>query len=349
VIVTGAGGVGKTTVSAALAVAAARSGRRTLVLTIDPARRLADALGIAELGNRPTPVEAQPGLWAAMLDAAASWEAIVYRHADPLVAERLLENPFFRAIADRFPAAQSYAAGEEMAEYLEARAWETLIIDTPPAGGGIDFFSAPGRMRELVGGKVLRFLTGASLPGRRALYRITTRPMLRIADSVLGGPLLEDVAEFLLDLRTLYDGLARRADAIERYLRSATTLVVTTAEPSAVREARRFFETLPGIAAPPAAVVFNRVLPDTWISDEAPYPDGEIDPATSSELHENLRNWGAEARRQSDARREFAARYATATASVPWQDEAPTSLEALAAMFAAATGLEVAGITSQPS
>lgn len=115
IIIAGAGGVGKTTLSAALGAAIALGGKRTLVLTIDPAKRLADALGVSELTDTPTEIPTQTygphGMWAAMLDASASWEAIIHRYADPEVGARLLANPYFRAIADRFPAAQSYAAG----------------------------------------------------------------------------------------------------------------------------------------------------------------------------------------------------------------------------------------------
>ena len=175
-VITGGGGVGKTTLSAALAVTAAQRGVRTCVVTVDPAKRLADALGVDSLGNHPTAVVSQPDLWAAMLDVSASWEAMVHRHADPDVAARLLEDPFFRALADRFPAAQAYAAGEQMAEHIESHRWDLLVVDTPPAGGGIDFYTAPGRMREMIGGRLLRWLTGASIPGRRAIYRMTARP-----------------------------------------------------------------------------------------------------------------------------------------------------------------------------
>jgi anion-transporting ArsA/GET3 family ATPase len=336
-IVTGAGGVGKTTVSAALAVHSARRGTRTLVLTIDPAKRLADALGIAQLGNDPSPVADEPNLWAAMLDVTASWEAILDRHTEPEIADRLRDNAFFRAIADRFPAAQAYAAGEQLADYLEAGAWELVIVDTPPAGGGIDFFAAPGRMSEMVGGRVLRFLTGAGLPGRRALYRFTARPMFRIADSVLGGPLLEDLAEFLLDLRTLYDGLSMRATTIERYLARSHTLVVTTAQPSALREARRFYEELPDLITTPNGVVFNRFLPADWAGLRPSLPADGLSPEAASELRDNLRNWSAEAHRQTDARTEFAAQYATPTAAIAWRDRAPTTLDALEELVGSGT------------
>jgi hypothetical protein len=205
IVVTGAGGVGKTTLSAAMGVALARTGLKTLVLTIDPAKRLADALGVSTLGDEPTPVATVDGMWAAMLDVSASWEAIIHRYADPDVGDRLLVNPYFRAIADRFPAAQAYAAGERTAEYIESRSYDVIVVDTPPSGGGIDFFRAPATTGDLVSGKLLKWLTGSHLPGRSLLYRFTAKPMLRIADTILGGPMLSDVADFLLDLRTMYD------------------------------------------------------------------------------------------------------------------------------------------------
>ena len=340
-LVTGAGGVGKTTISAALGIAAARSGTRTLVLTVDPARRLADALGLEHLGNDPTPVQNQPHLWAAMLDVTASWEAIIHRHTDPEVAARLEDNAFFRAIADRFPAAQAYAAGEQLAEYLEAGAWELIVVDTPPAGGGIDFFQAPGQMRELVGGMILRVLTGAGMPGRRALYRITARPVLRIADNVLGGALLQEFTEFLMDLRTLYDGLSRRATHIERYLRESTSLVVTTANPTPLREARRFFEELTSIATAPAAVVFNRALPDEWTQRGVDQVlSADFGAATARPiLRDNFRRWAAEARRQQEAREEFAAHFKVPLATVPWAEHPPTTLDALAGLMEVSDGL----------
>jgi anion-transporting ArsA/GET3 family ATPase len=312
---------------------------RTLVLTVDPARRLADALGLEHLGNDPTPVKGAPGLWAAMLDVTASWEAIIHRHTDPEVAARLEDNPFFRAIADRFPAAQAYAAGEQLAEYLEAGAWELVIVDTPPAGGGIDFYQAPGQMRELVGGRILRVLTGAGLPGRRALYRITARPVLRIADNVLGGALLQEFTEFLMDLRTLYDGLARRATNIEEYLEASTTLVVTTANPTPLREARRFFEELEAVASTPAAVVFNRALPNDWTRRDVGHGRELGADVASTTLRDNYRRWAAEARRQREAREEFAAHFKVPLATVPWAEHPPTTLETLAGLMDVSDGL----------
>lgn len=330
VIVTGAGGVGKTTISAGLAVIAARAGKRTLVATVDPARRLADVLGVDELGNQPTPVAGEDGLWAAMLDVTASWEAIVHRHAEAEVAERLVGNPYFRAIADRFPAAQSYAAAEQMAEYIESGFWDVVVVDTPPAAGGIDFFHAPTQMRELIGGRLLRWLTGARLPGRRMLYNVTARPVLRFFDNVLGSALLEEIAEFLLDLRSLYDGLAIRARSIEVLLQRATVLVAATTDPTPLREARRFFTELGEVSVQPAAVVFNRQLPERWAGGEPDHLDVGED--TARLLAFNLKRWGQEAHRSAVAAERFAAQHRAPITSLPWLEDPPTTLDELAAL-----------------
>jgi anion-transporting ArsA/GET3 family ATPase len=316
--------------SAALGVTAARSGVRTLVVTIDPAKRLATALGLKDLGSEPSPHADEPNLWAAMLDASASWKAIARRHAPVEVAERLVDNPFFEAATQHFPASQSYASAEEMANYVETRAWDLVVVDTPPAAGGIEFFSSPAEMRDLVGGRLLRWLTGGALPGRRTLFTFTARPALRIAGTALGSDLLERVAEFLMDLRTIYDGLSRRAAQIEEHFRESRTVVVTTADPAPLREADRFYRDLPEMVPLPDSVVFNRVLPTSWHQTEAP---------TDGPLIENLIRWGAEAHRQADVREEFAAHWKTEVATVAWRPTTPTNLDDLAAMIAEADGL----------
>jgi arsenite-transporting ATPase len=267
-----------------------------------------------------------------MLDVSASWEATVHRHAEPAVATRLLSDPFFRALADRFPAAQAYAAGEQMSEHVESRRWDLIVVDTPPAGGGLDFYTAPARMREVVGGRLLRWLTGASIPGRRALYKVTARPALRLADAVLGGPLLEEIAEFLLDLRSLHDGISRRSKAIELHLQEATSIVVTTAEPTPLREARRFFEELESGPGRPETVVFNRQLPERWtVSRNLRSPD--INPDVRIAARENLARWAAEVRLQHEIKQEFVARYGLHLHEVPWADQSPTSVGALAGLL----------------
>lgn len=321
-LVTGAGGVGKTTVSAALAVAAARAGYETLVLTVDPAKRLATALGLDSLPNTPIANPDLPNLWAAMLDSEASWDEIAKTHAPPDAAERLINSEFFRAITRHFPASQSYAAAEAMAGYLDERAWDVVIVDTPPAAGGIEFFTAPHEFTSLIGGRLFRWLTGAGIPGRKELFNVAARPALRIVDIALGSDLLERVAAFLFDLRTTYDGVRERSKDIERYFKKSTILVVTTSDPAPVIEAARFFKELPGVAQHPAAIAFNRTLPNDW--DEA-----EIATDTPRPLARNLALWAREAQRQETVRDEFAARYRTTVTTIDWQPTAPTDLDSL--------------------
>ena len=228
-----------------------------------------------------------------MLDATASWRAIVERHATPEAAQRLLESEFFTAATGHFPASQSYAAAEEMAAYLEAKVWDLVVVDTPPSAGGIEFFTAPAQMADLIGGRLLRWLTGAGLPGRQVFFDLAARPALRVADSVLGSNLLERVAQFLMDLRTTYDGVSRRAKEIERMLRRSSTVVVTTSDPGPMREAVRFFLELPDVAGRPAAVVFNRALPVDWADA---HPGSDVTTALAENL-ERLGRGGAPAGR----------------------------------------------------
>jgi len=332
ILVTGAGGVGKTTFAAALGVKAAREGVRTLVVTVDPARRLATALGVDNLGDEPQPHGDEEALWAAMLDSQASWRAVAMRHADPEVATRLADNEFFKAASEHFPASQSYAAADQAATFVQARAWDLVIVDTPPSGGGIDFFTAPAQMADLVGGRLLRWITGGPLPGRRFFYDRAARPMLRVADTILGSDLLQRVSEFLLDLRTTYDGVARRGREIEAVLREATTLVVTTADPAPVGEAVRFYRQLPDLASTPVAVVFNRALPADWASVKP-------DPDLRAELGRVVEQWSAETLRQADAREEFSARYGARVATVPWRPHPPPDLTGLADIMEESDGI----------
>ena len=342
ILVTGAGGVGKTTIAAAMAIKAARTGLRTLVVTVDPAKRLATALGVESLGDEPQPHLEEPALWAAMLDASASWRAVAERHADPEVATRLAENEFFQAASEHFPASQSYAAADQAVTFVQARAWDLVIVDTPPSGGGIDFFTAPSQMADLVGGRLLRWITGGPLPGRRFFYDRAARPMLRVADSILGSDLLERVAEFLLDLRTTYDGVAQRGREIEKVMKDSSIVVVTTADPAPVREAVRFYRELPNIASTPEAVIFNRVLPDSWIDVEAP-------PNTSTEMKQLAELWSTETQRQHDTRAEFSSRHGAHVATVPWSPTSPSDFAGLAALMESAEGVPWAQLGVEPT
>jgi anion-transporting ArsA/GET3 family ATPase len=323
-LVMGSGGVGKTTVAAGLAALSARGGSRTLVITVDPARRLADAMGVT-LGNEPSPVPGPGTLHAAMLDAASAWDDIARRHADAATARRLVANPYFRAVADRFPSGQSYAAGEQVLHHAESGAYDHIVVDTPPAEGGSAFLEAPRRIRTLVAGRALRVLTGPHLPGRRLVYSVTARPALKIADSVLGGRLLEDVAEFLLDLSAIYPGLARRSRLVESLYAGAAVVAVATPDPGPIAEARRIITERIGVADPPGVVVLNRVLPAAWA--RAPTASGPLGP--------NLTRWGSEAARHEAVRLAFAAHTGVLPATIPWLPEPPSSPAALADLVGA--------------
>lgn len=322
VLVMGAGGVGKTTVAAGWAARAARSGQFTLVVTVDPARRLADAMGMA-VGNEPAPVPGHPRLEAAMLDATAAWEHVARAHADPATARRLLANPYFRAVADRFPSGQGYAAAEVLLHQVERDRYDVIVVDTPPAEGGTAFLEAPRRIRTLVAGRALRLLTAPRVPGRRLLYAVTARPALSLADAVLGGRLLEDVADFLLDLSAIYPGVARRSRRIEELFAAAEVVAVATPEPGPVAEARRIVTARASDGAPPARVVFNRMLPAGWAraSGTGPAP---------------LAGWTAEASRHERLRADFAEHTGVVPVAVPWLAEPPATPSEVADLLAAA-------------
>jgi hypothetical protein len=187
-------------------------------------------------------------------------------------------------------------------------------------------------MRELVGGRLLRWLTGARLPGRRGLFNFAARPALRLADALLGGPLLEQVADFLFDLRTTYDSISERSRQIEAHFASARVAVVTTADPAPMRETVRFYRQ--GIT--PDVVIFNRALPTTWAGPTAPLEGGRI----AGLLNDNLGRWVLEVRRQADARADFAGRHNTAIATVPWLAETPIDLDGLRLLLAGSPDLK---------
>jgi anion-transporting ArsA/GET3 family ATPase len=324
VCVVGAGGVGKTTLAAAIAIDLARRGLRTLVITVDPARRLGTALGLEGLGSEPRETP-EPNLWAAMLDAEASWHDVARRYADPAVAERLLTNPFFDAVAARFPASQGFAAADTMAGHVLSGSWDAVVVDTPPSGGGVDFFTAADDITDLVGGRLIRVLTGGRVPGARRAFVVFGGPILRLADNILGGPVLTEVADFLFDLRTTYDGLAARSEEIDGVLRSSMSVVVTTPEPAPIAEALLFGETLPEVASPPTVTLLNRSLPAEWA--------GELDVPGDAEPAPTLRRWGAEAARQERLRRRLEAALDGPVVPVMRLAEAPVGLDALAAML----------------
>ncbi len=287
VVFCGSGGVGKTSVAAASALtAAARLGGKVLVLTIDPARRLADALGLEAFGNvaRRVPldayaelgVEPRGELWAAMLDTKRSWDELVLRHApDEATAYRILDNRMYHNVTSRFVQSHDYIAMERLYEIHASGEYDLIIIDTPPTRNAIDFLEAPARMAEFFGGRLLRWLTmpyrlGGGRGGR--MFNAASRPFYQMADRVLGSQFLQDIAEFFLNFQSMYGGFVERAQSVEQLLhdRRTTFAVVTTLEGAPLREAETFCRELATRGFDLGALVLNKVLPDYLLS-----PDGE--------------------------------------------------------------------------
>jgi anion-transporting ArsA/GET3 family ATPase len=268
----GAGGVGKTTTAAAAAaMAAVRLGGKVLVLTVDPARRLADALGMQELGNVETRVpasafkaagaEPRGELWAAMLDTKQSWDNLVKRHApDEQTAQRILINPLYQNISGRFVQSHEYIAMERLYEIHRSGTYDLIVVDTPPTRNALDFLAAPDRMADFFSSRLLRLLTG---PARSRMVNLASRPFYQAADRILGSQFLEDIAEFFLLFQTMYPGFVERAKAVKRLLRDRRTtfLVVTTLEVAPAREAEFFLAALADQQFNAGALVLNKVLP----------------------------------------------------------------------------------------
>jgi anion-transporting ArsA/GET3 family ATPase len=286
VIFCGSGGVGKTSVAAAAALTAAtRLGGKVLVLTIDPARRLASALGLEGFGNleKQVPAEALKAagleprgeLWAAMLDTKRSWDDLVLRHApDEETAYRILENRLYTNITGRFVQSHDYIAMERLFEIHATGAYDLIVIDTPPTRNALDFLDAPKRMAEFFGGRLLRWLTMPyRMGGRRGtrVLNVASRPFYQLADRILGSQFLQDIAEFFVNFQSMYDGFVERARAVEGLLhdRRTTFGVVTTLEGAPLREAEFFCDQLIAHKYHLGALILNKTLPDYLLS-----PDG---------------------------------------------------------------------------
>jgi anion-transporting ArsA/GET3 family ATPase len=272
VLMCGSGGVGKTTTAASVAaMAAARLGGKVLVLTVDPARRLANALGLEQFGNveKRVPDDAfaasgltpRGALWAAMLDTKKSWDDLVRTHApDDETREAILANPLYQNVTGRFIQSHDYIAMERLYEIHSSGRYDLIVVDTPPTRNAIDFLEAPERMADFFSSRLLRWLIA---PYRSRLYNAVSRPFYEIADRILGSQFLQDIAEFFILFQTMYDGFVERARAVTRTLkdRRTTFVVVSTLEAAPLREAEFFVRELHARDFHLGALVLNRVLP----------------------------------------------------------------------------------------
>lgn len=271
IVCCGSGGVGKTTTAAALALRAAERGRQTVVLTIDPARRLAQALGLRELGNYPKQVqvegfEPKGELWAMMLDMRRTFDDMVRSHAGPERAEQLLANPFYQTISTSFSGTQEYMAMEKLGQLAATGDWDLIIVDTPPSRSALDFLDAPTRLSTALDGRMIRLLTAPAKAGGWGLRKVVSAGFSMFAKAVstiLGGQLLADASAFMQAFDTMFGGFRERARKTAELLRSAGTsfLVVAAPEPDALREASYFVERLSDESMPLSGLVANRTHP----------------------------------------------------------------------------------------
>ncbi|PZH09457.1 anion-transporting ATPase [Streptomyces sp. NTH33] len=285
VVCCGSGGVGKTTTAAALGLRAAERGRKVVVLTIDPARRLAQSMGIDSLdnvprrvkgtedrggGSRSDSVEGGGGrraggeLHAMMLDMKRTFDEVVEAHADPERAAAILANPFYQSLSAGFAGTQEYMAMEKLGQLRAKDEWDLIVVDTPPSRSALDFLDAPKRLGSFLDGRLIRLLTAPAKLGGRAGMKFLNVGMTMMTGTLgklLGGQLLKDVQTFVAAMDTTFGGFRTRADATYKLLQAPGTafLVVAAPERDALREAAYFVERLAAEKMPLAGLVLNRV------------------------------------------------------------------------------------------
>ena len=359
VIHCGSGGVGKTTTAAAAAaMAAVHLGGKVLVLTVDPARRLANALGLEAFGNIETQVPAEAfaeagvsprgELWVAMLDTKQSWDDLVRRHApDASTCEAILGNPLYQNITSRFVQSHDYIAMERLYEIHASGRYDLIVVDTPPTRNAIDFLDAPERMADFFSSRLLRWLT---VPARSRVLTFASKPFYSVADRILGSKFLEDIAEFFILFQTMYDGFVERARAVTHTLADSRTtfVVVSTLESAPVAEAEFFIDALRDHDFHLGAVVLNKVLPEFFLdkgttgaakalcanaSDLAAGLPADLGDRAQvarvlEEIGESFLNFQVVAKREAEVRAELSA-VPDAVATVPYFDRDITDLTGL--------------------
>jgi anion-transporting ArsA/GET3 family ATPase len=276
IVCCGSGGVGKTTTSAAIALRAAERGRRVVVLTIDPARRLAQSMGIEELDNTPRPVvglrangkgnRRGGSLDAMMLDMKRTFDEVVESQATPEKARQILENPFYIALSSSFAGTQEYMAMEKLgqihADAQAAGSYDLIVVDTPPSRSALDFLDAPERLSSFLDGRFIRLLLMPA-KGPARMMSAGLGLITGALNKILGTQVLRDMQTFVAAFDTLFGGFRQRAENTFRLLQADGTafLVVAAPEPDALREAAYFVERLGEDDMPLAGLIVNRASP----------------------------------------------------------------------------------------
>ncbi|GAB3494401.1 ArsA family ATPase [Nocardiopsis coralliicola] len=362
VVCCGSGGVGKTTTAAALAVRAAEAGRDTVVITVDPARRLAQSLGLTELDNTPRPV-AVPGaaaaggsLHAMMLDMKRTFDEIVEAHADPERAAQILANPFYQSMSASFSGTQEYMAMEKLGQLREAGEWDLIIVDTPPSRSALDFLDAPKRLARFLDGKLIRVLAAPARAGAFRLLGAGVSLVTGMVSKIVGAQMLSDVQSFIQSFDTVFGGFQERAERTYRLLQEPGTafLVVAVPEPDALREADYFIERLAAEGMPLTGLVLNRThrpaVPglSSAAALEARRALQELPDGAAHPLAEQALLLHAQAARTAEREAELRARFAerhprVRTAEVPMRAEDVHDLAALQDVGGALAGRPAAG------
>jgi len=269
VVCCGSGGVGKTTTAAALGLRAAEQGRQVVVLTIDPARRLAQSMGLDALDNTPRRVKgvddsAGGSLDAMMLDMKRTFDEVVLAHSTPERAQAIMDNPFYQSLSSSFSGTQEYMAMEKLGQLRAEERWDLIVVDTPPSRSALDFLDAPKRLGSFLDGRFIRILMAPARTGGRAYLKVLGAGLGAVTGAltkVLGAQVLKDLQAFIAALDTMFGGFRERADATYELLKTSGTAFVVVAAPErdALREASYFVERLGEEQMPLAGLVLNRV------------------------------------------------------------------------------------------
>ncbi|MCX7619637.1 MAG: ArsA family ATPase [Acidimicrobiales bacterium] len=306
IVCTGSGGVGKTTTAAVLALEGARLGRKTCVVTIDPAKRLADALGLEGLTNTPSKINGPwPGeLWALMLDTKSTFDSLVVKHAtDEEQARGILENRFYRNISGALSGTQEYMAMEKLYELHEENDFDLIVVDTPPTRNALDFLEAPRRLTRFLDHRLYRILM-APTRGLVKAMNVAAQVFLRTVSKVVGGEVVEDAIAFFQAFDGMEAGFKDRAQRVLELLSHEDTafVLVTAPRHDVVAEARFFAEKLREASIPIQALIVNRVHPH--FSDASPEATRERARTYAGtdlgNLYENLADFLLVASREED-------------------------------------------------
>ena len=300
IVCCGSGGVGKTTAAAAIGLRAAERGRQVCVLTVDPARRLAQSMGLTSLDNTPRLVEGVEdenggSLHAMMLDMKRTFDEIVEAHAEPARAAQILANPFYQSLSSSFAGTQEYMAMEKLGQLRRSDEWDLIVVDTPPSRSALDFLDAPERLGRVLDGKLIRVLASparASRPFTKVL-NVGFSIWIGALTKLLGAQVLRDAQTFISAFDTMFGGFRERAESTYRLLQAPGTsfLVIAAPEQDALREASYFVERLDEERMPLAGLILNRVhfLPDG--TNQPPSPATRLSAARSLAAAETLESF----------------------------------------------------------